>query len=590
MSLLAGRFMTSAVLASAGLLAACTGEISGGGFGQAQGGPAAGAGQSAGGAGNAGNGSGGGSAGSGPLTSSCATVQTVPAFHRLNRIEYQNSVNDLLGTQLPLSDSLPVDSLVNGFDNNADVSMSATLMEKYLNSAQAAVTAALADVNARKTLIPCTLTAAACQRSVVQNFLTRAFRRPVEAAEVDKYAAYFSVCKSSPDAGISCALQAALLSSKFLFRTELLNTPASLACTESAPFVASASGKLSGQALASRLSYWLTSSAPDAELSAAAAAGMLDSPTVLAAQAERLLSANATAKQLLPFVDNFPGQWLQLASAQAATPSKTLFPEFDDPLRQALGDESRLFFQSVLSDGSSALGLIRSNYTFLNERLAKHYGIPGVTGTQMRRVDTTGTLRGGILTQASFLTATSSSENTSIVQRAKWVLTNLLCEHLPAPPPGIQDQVPAPDPGLGLTNRESLQFRTANQPCISCHRTMNPIGFGLEVFGAIGQPRAMDHGKPIDSSGQLPDGQMFADTEGLLTLLKADPRFPVCLTRKVLTYALGHGMDAPCDDAAVKTLAGQWQADNYDLKKQLVRIAQSDVFRTARVAGQEQAP
>jgi hypothetical protein len=530
-----------------------------------------------------------GSAGSGAASASCVSGNVAPLFHRLNRVEYQNSVNALLGTKLTLADSLPVDALVNGFDNNADVSMSATLMQKYFDVAQAAVTAALADAGIRQALIPCTLTDASCPRSVLQSFLPRAFRRPVEAGEVDKYLSYLQVCKSSPVAGMGCALQAALLSSKFLFRAELLATPAAQACTESASLVASSTGKLSGFALASRLSYWLTSAPPDAELSAAAAAGMLEDPALIGAQAERLLSPEVGAKQSLPFIDNFPSQWLQLAAAQSATPSKTLYPSFDDPLRQALGDESRLFFKSVLFGGTPALDLIRTNYTFLNERLASHYGIPGVTGPDMRRVDTTGTLRGGILTQASFLTATSSSENTSIVQRAKWVLTNVLCEHLPAPPPGIQDQVPAPPPALGLTNRESLTYRTMNPPCIGCHRGMNPIGFGLEVFGAIGEPRSMDHGKPVDSSGQLPDGQAFSDTEGLLSLLKQDPRFPVCLTRKVLTYALGHGTEAACDDQAVKALAEQWKPDNYDLKKQIVRIAQSDVFRTAR-AGQEQAP
>ncbi len=317
---------------------------------------------------------------------------------------------------------------------------------------------------------------------------------------------------------------------------------------------------------------------------------MLEQPTVIAAQVERLLSQQVGKKQLMPFIDNFPSQWLQLSAALSATPSKTLYPNFDDPLRAALADESRLFFQSVLQNGNSALDLIRTNYTFLNERLASHYGISGVSGTAMQRVDTTGTARGGILTQASFLTATSSSENTSIVQRAKWVLTNLLCEKLPAPPPGVADQVPAPDPALNLTNRESLTYRTQNQPCVTCHKAMNPIGFGLEVFGATGEPRTLDHGKPIDPSGQLPDGQMFTDTEGLFGLLKQDPRFPVCVTRKVLTYALGRSMDGACDDQSVRALANDWKADNYELKKQIVRIAQSELFRSARTTKEEMAP
>ena len=593
MSFAAPRPLIVALLSSA-LLAGCTvnGTAGGDGPGGPGGpGPSGSGGNGSGGdgpLGSAGNGNGTAGTGVGPAT--CTAPGTFPMFHRLNRIEYQNSVNGLLGIKQPLADSLPVDSLVNGFDNNADVSMSATLMEKYFTIAQTAVTAALADSTARKSLIPCTLSEVSCQRSVIQNFLDRAFRRPAESAEVDKYLSYISVCKSSLDAGIGCSLQAALVSSKFLFRSELLATAEAQACTESAPLVASTAGKLSNYALASRLSYWLTSTAPDAELTTAASAGMLDQPTVIASQVERLLSQEVGGKQLQPFIDNFPSQWLQLSAALGATPSKTLYPNFDDSLRSALGDESRLFFKGILFDGSSALDLIRTNYTFLNERLASHYGITGVTGTAMQRVDTTGKLRGGILTQASFLTATSSSENTSIVQRAKWVLTNLLCEHLPAPPTGAADAVPAPDPALGLTNRESLTYRTGNQPCITCHKSMNPIGFALEVFGATGEPRSMDHGKPIDPSGSLPDGQMFSDTEGFLGILKQDPRFPVCMTKKVLTYALGRNVESACDAQAVKELATQWKADNYNLKKHVVRIAQSDLFRSARTTKEEMAP
>jgi hypothetical protein len=259
-----------------------------------------------------------------------------------------------------------------------------------------------------------------------------------------------------------------------------------------------------------------------------------------------------------------------------------LFPTFDEPLRQALGDESRAFFAAIVTEGRSALDLVRSDYSFLNERLASHYGIAGVSGPDMRPVSTAGTLRGGILTQASFLTATSSSENTSIVLRAKWVLSNLLCEHLPAPPPGAADAVPAPDPGLGLTNRESLSLRTGNAPCSSCHQVMNPIGFGLEVFDAVGALRSLDHGKPIDASGQLPDGQTFADTEGLLQILKQDPRFPGCMTKKMLTYALGRGLDAACDAQAVEQLADEWKADGYRMKNHVVRLAHSQLFKTAR--------
>jgi hypothetical protein len=569
-----------AALAASAALAACTANIGGS---NGKGGPPGAAG------GASSSGGSGGSTGQvtppdGGLPSPvCQAGSVAPSFHRLNRVEYQNSVNALLGTDLPIADDLPVDSLVYGFDNNADVSMSATLMQKYLNAAQNAVKAALGSPATRNALIPCTLGADnVCARTVLQKFLGNAFRRPASTEEVDASLGYLKTCVSSADAGIGCAMQAAILSSKFLFRTELLGTEQAKACTEAAPLTSSTDGKLSPHALASRLSYWLTTTSPDAELLAAANSGALATSEGIATQVQRLLATPSAGSHRAPFLENFPGQWLQLSAAAAAAPSPTLFPKFDEPLRQALGDESRLFFASVVNDGRSALDLVRTDFSFLNERLASHYGIAGVTGSEMRRVSTTGTLRGGILTQASFLTATSSSENTSIVQRAKWVLTNLLCEHLPLPPPGIVDSVPPPDPGLGLTNRESLSIRTANPPCSGCHVNMNPIGFGLEVFDAVGALRSMDHNKPIDPSGQLPDGQMFKDTEGLMQLLKQDPRFPSCMTKKVLTYALGRGLEAACDADAMKKLGDEWKADNYNLKNHIVRLAQSDLFRSAR--------
>jgi len=569
------------LLASAALVG-CTADVSGPGKTNPAG-TAGGANGNGGGGGTSTTGGAGMPPAGGLPSPVCQAGSVVPSFHRLNRIEYQNSVNALLGTDLPIANDLPVDSLVYGFDNNADVSMSATLMQKYLNAAESSVKAALGSATTRAALIPCTLGADdTCARSVLEKFLGKAFRRPASMAEVEDSLSYLKVCTSSPDAGIGCAMQAAILSSKFLFRGELLGTEQAKACTEAVPLTSSPDGKLSPRALAARLSYWLTTSAPDADLYAAADSGALAQPAGIAEQVTRLLAMPSAASHREPFLENFPGQWLQLAAAAAAAPSQTMFPNFDEPLRKALGDESRLFFAATINDGRSALDLVRTDYSFLNERLASHYGISGVTGSEMRRVSTAGSARGGILTQASFLTATSSSENTSIVQRAKWVLTNLLCEHLPAPPPGIVDSVPPPDPGLGLTNRESLTIRTANAPCNGCHVNMNPIGFGLEVYDAVGAFRTMDRGKTIDPSGMLPDGQTFQDSEGLMQLLKQDPRFPACMSKKIMTYALGRGLAASCDDAALQTLGEQFKADGYNLKNHIIRLAQSDMFRSAR--------
>jgi hypothetical protein len=266
-------------------------------------------------------------------------------------------------------------------------------------------------------------------------------------------------------------------------------------------------------------------------------------------------------------------------------PATTVFPTFDEPLRLAMRDESVLFFGEVFNGGHSALDLVRADYTFVNQRLAQHYGLPAVTGTQMRKVATTGTNRGGVPTQGSFLTATSSTENTSLVLRAKWVLKNLLCMDLPPPPDkSVIDSVPIPDPGLGLTNRESLEIRTSNSLCVGCHTIINPIGFGLETFDGIGTQRTTDRNKPIDSSGTLPGTTMkFANTTEMLNLLKTDDRFPACMTTKLLTYALGRGMVASCDPNEIDNLTQQFKADNFNLKNQVVRIVQSNIFNSAKV-------
>jgi hypothetical protein len=513
----------------------------------------------------------------------CKDFTTGPVFHRLNRTEFQNSVNSLLGTKLPLRDDLPDDNLVDGFDNSADVTVSATLMQKYLSAAQKAVDAALGDAAlAGKLGGNCDVNAADCTRKTLTVFLPKAFRRPVQDAEINEYANYSTICKSSPKAGLSCALQAALVSPKFLYRAELLGPEASDAvCGVSDPLISATRNDLSPHAYAARLSYFLTSSAPDAELLDLAAQGKLNDPAVIAAQVDRLLAPAVSGKFDRPFIESLPSQWLQIEKAKSAAPAPSLYPTWDEPLKEAMQLESKMYFAEMVRENRSALELIRSNFTYLNERLAKHYGITGVTGPQMRKVDTTGTARGGILTQASFLTATSSTENTSIVHRAKWVLNNVLCVSIPDPPDGV-DTTALPAGAAGLTNRDSLEMRTANPPCSGCHAQMNPIGYGLEVFDAIGGLRTTQNGKTIDPSGTLPGAGAFKNGDEMMEILKKDERVPMCLTRKLLTYALGRGMDAKCDEPAMKALVDAFKADDFKLKNHIVRIAQSELFRTAQ--------
>ncbi len=516
-----------------------------------------------------------------PAAPACAAAARAPVFHRLSRTEYHNSVNQLLGLQLPLRERLPADPILFGFDNNAETSVSAPSLQRYLDLADRAVTAALAGTETRQRLVPCTPDHDGCLTRIVGTFAKRAWRRPVDAHEIQEQLALAATCGDDPLVQISCALQATLVAPDFLFRTELLAAPG-------APSSLSATieGRISPYALATRLSYFLVSSTPDDRLLELAADGRLSAPSVIETETNRLLDPGYRSRLHSPLPLSVPLQWLGLDEIdQAPFDSRAL----DADLRTAMVAESQRFFAEIIDENHSVLDLVKAPFTFVNRRLADHYGLSGVTGTDLRRVDTTGSLRGGVLTQGAFLTTTSLPDKPSISRRARWVLQNLLCSPLDDPPPGAEEMVPAPDPGLGLTSRQSLEQRTSRPPCSGCHALLNPIGFGLESFDAVGSLRTHEGSQPIDASGVLPTGERFGNTAEMLALLRSDPRFPTCLTRKLLTYALGRGLAGPCDDEAIAVLSRAFALDGYRLKNHIVRITRSELFRTARLA-REVAP
>jgi hypothetical protein len=408
---------------------------------------------------------------------------------------------------------------------------------------------------------------------ILTTLMRRAYRRPVTSADLQKPREFYRKAKAEDgfDAGIEAALSAVLVSPEFLFRIE--QDPAGVA--------SNSVYRVSDLALASRLSFFIWSSLPDDKLLAAAERGELHKPKVLEKQV-RLMLADSRAENL---VRNFAEQWLHLRNLESITPDLRLFPDFDDNLRQAFRGETEMHFETVLRDDRSVLDLLKADYTFLNERLAKHYGIPNVYGSRFRRVALDkDSERGGLLRQGSVLTVTSYATRTSPVIRGKWVLENLVG----APPPPPLPDVPALKDNTVAANlsvRARLAEHRANAACASCHNLMDPIGFSLENFDAIGRWRTLEDGLPIDASGGLPDGSKFAGVAGLEDgLLKRPDIFVSTLTEKLLTFALGRGVES-YDAPAVRKIVRDAEAKDYRFSSIILGIANSTPFTMRKAVG-----
>ena len=402
--------------------------------------------------------------------------------------------------------------------------------------------------------------------NILRPLLRRAYRRPVTSEDLQKPMEFFrpANAESGFAAGLEAALSAILVSPEFLFRVE--QEPTGLA-----PGTAY---RVSDLALASRLSFFLWSSLPDDELLATAERGELHKPRVLEKQTRRML-ADARAQNL---AGNFAAQWLYLRNLESMTPDLRLFPDFDDNLRQAFRRETELHFETMLREDRSVLDLLKADYTFLNERLAKHYGIPNVYGSQFRRVSLDkNSERGGLLRQGSILTVTSYATRTSPVIRGHWILGNLLGTPPPPPPanvPALKENTVSDS----LPMRQRLAEHRANAACASCHNLMDPAGFALENFDAIGRWRTTEDGLPIDVTGGLPDGSKFAGVSGLEAGLRKHPDlFVGTLTEKLLTFALGRGLE-PSDAPAVRKIVRDAQANDFRFSSVIVGLVKSTPF------------
>lgn len=427
------------------------------------------------------------------------------------------------------------------------------------------------DTPSRKRLFVCKEQSDGCAAQILSTLMRRAYRRPLAAGEVEGPMGYFRRARADGgfEAGVTAAVAAVLTNPKFLFRVE----------TDPAQVPAGGVYKISDLELASRLSFFLWSSVPDDELLDLAARGWLSAPGELERQTRRMLAD----RRSFNLASNFAGQWLRLRNIDAVNPSGNLFRDFDDNLRQGFRQETELFFDSVVREDRSVRTFLKSDYTFLNERLAKHYGISGVYGSRFRRVRLApDSRRGGLLRQGSVLSVTSYATRTSPVLRGVLVLKNMLGAPPPAPPPSV----PALDESTVAANlpmRERLAAHRNNAVCASCHRTIDPVGFALENYDAVGRWRELEvEDQAVDASGAVPGDKEFRGVDGLEeALLRRPELFATALTENLMTFALGRGItysDAP----AVRKIVNGAGKQDYRFSALILGIVESAPFRMRR--------
>jgi hypothetical protein len=420
-----------------------------------------------------------------------------------------------------------------------------------------------------------------CARKIIGTLARRAYRRPITDQDLASLMTFYAAGRENAtfDRGIQMALRRILADPEFVFRFE--RDPAAVA--------SGAAHRLNDFELASRLSFFLWSSIPDDELLSVAEQGRLSDPAMLESQVRRMLRDSRSQA----LIANFAGQWLFLRELRNRTPDLLVFPDFDDNLRQAFQRETELLFGSIVREDRNVFDLLTADYTFVNERLAKNYGIPNIYGSDFRRVPVSNEARRGLLGQGSFLTVTSAANRTSPVTRGAWILENLMGAPPPLPPPNVPP-LPENTAGQGLTTkitsvRDRMIQHRANQPCKGCHQIMDPIGLSLENFDGIGRWRVMDAGSPIEVSGQMVDGSPLDGVESLRKALLSYPdAFVETMTEKLLMYAVGrtaHTYDMP----VVRSIARDARQKGYRFSTLVLGIVASDAFQM-RVKKAEEKP
>jgi hypothetical protein len=490
--------------------------------------------------------------------------------HRLSRTEYNHTVRDLLGVGLRPADDFPADGGGGGgFDNNAStLFVPPLLLEKYLMAAEEVLAAAAPEALFRHPVTWYRSETAAATGDL-RDLARRAWRRPVSAPEIARLLEFYQQTRrrgaDSRTATLATA-KAVLVSPNFLFRIEKDppgQTPAAI----------------DDHALASRLSYFLWASMPDATLFALADAGRLSQPKVLEAQVMRML-ADPKARALS---EQFVGQWLGIRTlGSVAAPDPQKFPEFTPALREAMMTEPTEFFAGLVRENRSLLELLDSDYAWVNADLARHYGIPGVNGSTFIRVSLSDRRRGGVTGMAAVLTQTSYPQRTSPVLRGKWLLEEVFGTPPPPPPPLVATLSPNDEKSEGLTFRQRLEKHRKDPNCAACHARLDPLGFALENFDPIGRWRTQVSGESVDASGELPGGVVIVGPEALKqVLLERKQLFLRHLTEKMLAYALGRGVEY-YDIPAVKRITEAVASDGHRAPKLILEIVRSEPFRLRR--------
>lgn len=433
--------------------------------------------------------------------------------------------------------------------------------------------AAATDTQSRRQIFACypkqASEEAACARRIITTLTTQAFRRPATENDIEVMTGFYRSGREQGgrfDSGIEAVIQRLLTDPEFIYRAEI----------EPATAAAGSAYRISDLELASRLSFFLWSSIPDQELIQLAAAGKLRDPKVLKKQVDRMI-ADPRSQAL---VRNFTGQWLNIRGIAASEPAVNLFPDFDSTLREAFQREVELFFASIIREDRSVDDLLTADYTFVNERLAKHYGMTGIYGPQFRRVQLgpDQDMRRGLLGKGALLTVTSDSERTSPVKRGKWFLQTFFGVSPPDPPPGVETKLEQKAEESPKTMRERLILHSTNPSCASCHKMFEPMGLAMENFDAVGQWRTMEVGSPIDNVGVITDGTRIDGIQGLRDLsMRKREVFAEVVIENLLTYALGRGLDHG-DMPLVRALTHQAEKDNYRFSSLVMGVVQSPAF------------